>query len=217
MLDSFTAPPIETHAAIAAMKAHDGSYQTAPEHISDYFAACGTEDIARELQAKVDKYYSFVVSSNLVELWRRSYRAYYGMRQSTGASGWGVFDVGQLVPSGDQGEIVRVKVNHHANLITHQLVMTTGQRPALECRAINSDASSLVSASLGDGVVEYFMRERKIERNYFEAIETCLVLSEAYVVLGWDATAGKKDSGEKAPAVCAEAIPEGAKSLTTLA
>ncbi len=192
-MDSFAPPPpFDTDAAIADMKAQDGGYQAAPDKVSGYFAACDTSEIARELQAKVDKYYNYIVSSNLAELWRRSYRAYYGMRQTSGASGWGVFDVGQLVPSGDQGEIVRVKVNHHANLITHQLVMTTGQRPALECRAINSDASSLVSAALGDGVVEYFMRERRIERNYFEAVETALVLSEGYVVLGWDATAGKE-------------------------
>jgi hypothetical protein len=70
--------------------------------------------------------------------------------------------------------------------------MTTGQRPALECRAINSDADSLIAASLGDGIVEYFMRERKLERNYFLAVETALVMGEAYVVLGWDPTAGKQ-------------------------
>lgn len=161
-----------------------------PEAESDYFATCNRDEIAQELQAKVDNYYSYVMSSNLVELWRRSYRAYYGMRQNVGASGWGVFDVGGLIASGDDGEVVRVKVNHFANLITHQLSMATGTRPALECRAINSDTKSLVSAQLGDGITEYFMRERKIERNYFLAIETCLVLGEGYVVLGWDETKG---------------------------
>lgn len=162
------------------------------EPISEYFAAVSTDDIATELQSKVDEYYNYVISSNIVELWRRSYRAYYGMRQNVGASGWGVFDVGSLMGAGDQSEIIRVKVNHFNNLITHQLVMTTGTRPALECRAINSDAKSLVSAQLGDGIVEYFLRERKIERNYFLAIETALVLGEGYVVLGWDATSGKQ-------------------------
>ncbi len=175
---------------IIAQRGMNGS--KAAEKTSDYFAACSTEDIAQELQAKVDKYYNYVVSSNLTELWRRAYRAYYGMRQGDRSSGWGVFDVGTLVPSGDQGEIVRVKVNHFANLITHQMSMTTSTRPALECRAINSDASSLVSAALGDGVLEYFMRERKLERNYFLAVETGLVLGEGYVVLGWDALAGKQ-------------------------
>lgn len=191
-LDLNAMPEMDTDAAIAAKKASDGGYNSSQPKISDYFAACSGEDIAKELQAKVDEYYDYVVSSDLVELWRKSYRAYYGMRQSSSMAGWGVFDVGQLHESGDQGEIVRVKVNHYANLITHQLVMTTANRPALECRASNSDADSLVAATLGDGVVEYFMRERKIERNYFTAIETGLVLTEGYVVLGWDATAGKQ-------------------------
>lgn len=183
---------MDTDATIAAMKLQDPGNAPKPTPTSDYWAACSGDEIAREAQAKVDAYYSYVISSNLVELWRRSYRAYYGMRQTEGASGWNVFDTGKLMAAGDQGEIVRVKVNHFANLITHQLVMATSTRPALECRAVNSDASSLVSAQLGDGVLEYFMRERKLERNYFLAIETCLVLSEAYVVLGWDATAGKQ-------------------------
>lgn len=185
------APAMDTDALVAEREQHQG-YSQPQERVSDYFAAADPDRIAVELQAKVDEYYSYVVSSHLSELWRRSYRAYYGMRQSANASGWDVFDAGSLKPAGDQGEIVRVKVNHFANLITHQMAMTCGQRPALECRAINSDAKSLVSAQLGDGIVEYFLRERKLERNYFLAIETCLVLSEGYVVLGWDATAGKQ-------------------------
>ena len=176
---------------IAAKKAQPGyGFQDFPDN--DYFAAASSDDIAVELQAKVDEYYNYIVSSNLVELWRRSYRAYYGMRQNVGSSGWGVFEVGSLVASGDQGEMVRVKVNHFANLITHQLSAVTGSRPALECRAVNSDAQSLVAAQLGDGIVEYFMRERKIERNYFLAVETACVMAEGYVVLGWDATAGNQ-------------------------
>lgn len=183
---------LDTDALIAQRKAQDGSTSEFQQPLSEYFAAAHPDDIASELQAKVDEYYNYVISSNLVELWRRSYRAYYGMRQNVGASGWGVFDVGSLMASGDQGEIVRVKVNHYSNLITHQHSLSAAQRPAAECRAINSDAKSLVSASLGDGVVEYFLRERKIERNYFGALEVALVLSEGYVVLDWDATAGKQ-------------------------
>lgn len=184
------AQAMDTDSIIAQRKM--GNDDFVQERTSDYFAAAPSEEIARELQKKVDDYYTYVVSANLVELWRRSYRAYYGMRQDTWESGWGVFDVGKLVGAGDQNEIIRVKVNHFTNLITHQLSLACGQRPALECRATNSDAKSLVSAALGDGVIEHFMREKKLERNYFLAIETCLILSEAYVVLGWDATAGKQ-------------------------
>lgn len=183
------APKMDTDAIIAQKKAQ---IVRPVDTMSTYFAAVPSEEIAKELQAKVDEYYNYIVSANLVELWRRSYRAYYGMRQNIGASGWGVFDVGDIKAAGDQGEITRIKVNHFANLITHQLSMVIGQRPALECRARNSDAQSLVSSLLGDGVVEYFMRERKIERNYFTAVETACITSEGYIVLGWNPKAGKE-------------------------
>ncbi len=183
--------PLDTDAIIAQRKSMQQPRQTEIPP-SDYFAAAHTDDIAMELQSKVDDYYTYITSSNLADLWRRSYKAYYGMRQTSSSSGWGVFDVGKLIASGDMGEIVRVKVNHFANLITHQLTTAASSRPAVECRAINSDAESLVAAQLGDGILEYFFRERKIEQNFFRAIETCLVLSEAYIVLGWDSTAGKE-------------------------
>lgn len=165
----------------------DGAIQ---QNTDIYFGALPREDIGPALQAKADSYYTYLASSNLSELWRRSYRSYYGMRNGTFSAGWGLFDVGQLVPGGDQGEIIRVKVNHFSNLITHQLALTTATRPALDCRAINSDEESMVAASLGDGIVDYFMRERKIERNFYSAVETALVLSEGYIVLGWDAQKG---------------------------
>lgn len=171
---------------------NDNSGEFHMEPSSDYFACASSDEIASELQAKVDSYYNYVISSNLVELWRRAYRAYYGMRNDNqDGYGWGVFDVGGLMAGGDQGEIVRVKVNHFANLITHQLTLVTSQRPTLDCRATNSDAKSIVAAMLGDGIVEYFMREKKLERNYYTAVETALVMSEGYVVLGWDAKGGK--------------------------
>lgn len=183
-------PQLDTDSIIAQKNAQSDQGR-GDEVYSSYFAAVPGDEIAKELQAKVDKYYNYIVSANLVELWRRSYRAYYGMRQNIGASGWGVFDVGSLIAAGDQGEIVRVKVNHFANLLTHQLSLAIGQRPALECRARNSDAKSLVAASLGDGVVEHFMREEGVENNYYLAVETACVLSEGYVVLGWNPKAGK--------------------------
>lgn len=171
--------------------------QKAEESIpNDYFAAAPSDEIAQELQAKVDGYYNYIISSNLVELWRRAYRAYYGMRQNIGSSGWGIFDTGGLIAAGDQGEIIRAKVNQFANLVTHQLTTTTANRPALECRARNSDAKSLVSAQLGDGILDYYFREKGVEEHYFLGLETAAVMSEAYTVLGWDAKAGNQYGGK---------------------
>lgn len=174
------------------MANNSGNGATNPTSTDQYFGSLPTEEIAAALQQKCDDYYTYISSSNLAELWRRAYRAYYGMRNGNFSAGWGLFDTGRLIASGDQGEIVRIKVNHFSNLIQHQLSLITGSRPSLDCRATNSDAESLIAADLGDGVIDYMFREKKLERNYYRAVETALVLSEGYVVMGWDPKAGEE-------------------------
>lgn len=155
--------------------------------ISEYFAAAEPEQIGTELMAKVTKYESYLTSSSLVDLWRTSYKLYYGLNTSDSGS---VFDSGSITASGAEGEIAKITVNSYRNLLTHLLVLTTGQRPALEVRPINTDSKSIGQAYLGTGLIEYFLREEKIERNTVSAVESAIVLGEGWVGLDWNASAG---------------------------
>jgi hypothetical protein len=158
---------------------------------NEYFAAVSSDRIGDELQAKVDAYYAFLTSSALADLWRKAFYAYYGLTNGTG--GPGMFAIGSLVAGGLEGEIAKVKVNQYRSFVTHLLVLTTQNRPALECRAINSDSASLAQSWLGDGVLDYFMREKHIERNIRDGVEIAIGMTgEAFVRLDWDATAGKQ-------------------------
>lgn len=157
-----------------------------------YFAAAPIEEIGDRLSGRVSDYYSYLTSSALVDLWRRSYYSYYGLLEDTALSGFGIFAVGRIRASGMEGELANVKVNHFRNLLTHILVLTTQQRQALKSRAINSDSESLSQAHLGDGLVDYYFRERKIEQNNLEAVETALVFGESFVRLDWDETEGEE-------------------------
>ncbi len=160
---------------------------------SDYFAAAPSDKIGDELQSKVDDYYAFLTSSSLVDLWRKSFYAYYGMLPETAMTGFGMFAIGTIIAGGAEGEIAKVKINHYRNLITHLLVLTTQSRPATECRAINSDSASIAQAYLGDGILDFFMREKRLERNLRDAVEIALaVTGEALIRLDWDAKAGKQ-------------------------
>lgn len=159
-----------------------------------YFASLPfyDEEIGAEWQAKVDDYYAFLTSSSLVQLWRRSYYAYYGLEQDGAGSGFGMFKIGSIIPGGMEGELARIKVNHFQNLLTHQHVNTTQSRPALESRAINSDSASLSAAYLSDGVIDYFMREKKLEVNYRDCVDLAIKFGEGFVRMDWDSTAGRK-------------------------
>lgn len=158
----------------------------------DYFAAVPSDQIGDELQAKVDDYYAYLNSSSLVDLWRKSFYAYYGMNSGTSSPGFGIFAIGTIIAGGSEGEVAKVKVNHFRNLLQHLQVLTTQQRPAMECRAINSDSASLAQAYLGDGILDFFMREKRLETYFKDSVEMAGVFGEAFVRFDWDAKAGKK-------------------------
>ena len=103
------------------------------------------DGIGDVLQAKVNDYYSFLTSSSLIQLWRRSYYAYYGLLVTGAGSGFGMFAIGTIIPLGLEGEVAKIKVNQYANLVDHQHVLVTQDRPALETRAVNSDSKSLAA------------------------------------------------------------------------
>ena len=156
----------------------------------EYFAAASSEEIGSALQAKIDIYYAYLTGAALVDLWRKSFYAYYGMIPQSAMTGFGMFAIGTIVAGGSEGELAKVKINHLRNLITHQLTMTTGNRPALECRARNSDSKSLAQATLGDGIVDYYMREKSLEQHLKDAVELALVFGEGFVRLDWNENGG---------------------------
>lgn len=155
-----------------------------------YFAAAPIDEIGSELSGKVDDYYAFLTSSTLVDLWRRSYYAYYGMREDTSLSGFGMFAIGSIKPSGNEGEVTSVKVNHYKNLLTHLYVLTTNQKQAMKARGINSDSKTMADTYLADGLYDYYSRDIKIEQNNKLSVETCLVFGEGFHLTGFDPTLG---------------------------
>ncbi len=172
----------------------DVAGSTSPD--DHYFAgqevAYYDEELGNNLQAKVDDYYSFLTSSSLVQLWRRSYYAYYGLLISGAGSGFGMFAIGTIIPSGLEGEVAKVKVNHYANLLDHQHVLVTQDRPALETRAVNSDSKSLAATFLADGVLDYFFREKHLETNWRDACFYAQMFGEGFVRFDWDSQAGRE-------------------------
>lgn len=146
-----------------------------------YWASAPAHEIADEILDKVDKYYKFLSLSGRLDLYRRSW-AYYYRPRITGA---------RLNPTGGQGELTALSVNHYRNLLLHLETMTTQQRAAFEPRAANSDVKSQSQVILATGLLDYYMREKRLERNIKQAVKDGLIFAEAFVRAEWDATSGE--------------------------
>jgi hypothetical protein len=149
---------------------------------SIYFAADEGEKAAAYLIEKSQEWFRNIQLNSYLEKMKRSWSAYHGNFYS------GAHDI---TYGGEQGELVNLAVNHFGNLCQHMLNMVTGSRPSFQCRAVNTDRKSKVQADLGNGLLDYYMREKRLEREIKRAVEYSIVLGSGYVKMEWNSTRGK--------------------------
>ncbi|MBV1889363.1 MAG: hypothetical protein KUG67_03865, partial [Proteobacteria bacterium] len=149
-----------------------------------YFAADKPEVVISVLNEKARDWFTGISDSTYLSKIERSWRAYYGDYYERD-------NAHNISFGGESGEIVQLAVNHFRNLAEHIHGMVTGSRPALQCRAINTDKKSLIQAKLGNGLLDYYMREMRLEEVLNTAVEYAIVLGSGYVKLEWNSTRGK--------------------------
>jgi len=154
-----------------------------PQKQSDntYWAAVPPKEIADRILDKVEDYYRYLSMTGRLDLYRRSWMYYYRPRVTGG----------MLNPVGEQGELTSMSVNDYRNLLSHLETMTTQQRPAFEPRATNSDEKSQAQVVLATGLLDYYMREKEMERYLKNATKSGLIMAEGFICLDWDAQRGK--------------------------
>jgi hypothetical protein len=145
-----------------------------------YWASVSPDEIAQEILDKRDKYFQYLEQSGRLDLYRRSWLSYY-KPQMTGA---------QLNPVGQQGELTAACVNDYRNLLTHLETMTLQQRANFEPRAANSDVKSQSQVILATGLLDYYMRIKKLERFIKQGVKDGLMFAEGFVRAEWDANGG---------------------------
>lgn len=147
-----------------------------------YFAADEPDKTVEHLMQKSQEWFRNIQLNSYIEKMRKSWEAYHGTYYS---------DSHEITYGGEQGELVNLAVNHYRNLAQHMLVMVTSSRPAFQCRAVNTDRKSMIQADLGNGLLDYYMREKRLERDLKRAAEYAIVLGSGFIKLEWNATRGE--------------------------
>lgn len=151
-----------------------------------YWATLGEDEIVPELVKKVDAYYDFLRSSGLWSLWMRSHEMYqWGASQST------IEQVGQ------DSEFESIVINHYRNILRHIYVGTTSTRPGFQPRAINTDYKSKIATRICDGMLEFYLDDKRGEQHAYRAAEAAIVTGEGYIFSMWDPQAGKVVGSEQ--------------------
>lgn len=150
-----------------------------------YFAALEADKMVDILMHKAEQWQTGMQSSGYMNKLRLLYSAYHNMDMYSGDDGH------QITFGGENGELTNVKANHLRNIARHMLNMATMNRVSFEVRATNTDYKSLVQTRLASGLLDYYMREKRLEDTFKRACEHAIAFGSGFIKLEWNATSGE--------------------------
>lgn len=150
-----------------------------------YFAAKDAKATADTLLKRANAWYNQLYNNGYLSKVRDMWLAYHGCFYTGSGSSH------KVTFAGEQGELVNLAVNHIRNISQHILVMITGTRPAMSARATNTDYKSIVQTKLAEGLLDYYMREKRLEKYLRTATEYAIVFGSGYIKMDWNATTGE--------------------------
>lgn len=150
-----------------------------------YFAQRESKEKAKILTGKAQSWFNTMESNGYLEKIRQTWSAYYGIYYS------GFSDSHKLTFSGEQAELVNLSVNHLRNIGDHMINMITSVRPSMEARSVNTDSKSVIQTKLANGILDYYTRDKRLEKYLERAVESAVTLAGGYIKLEWNATSGE--------------------------
>jgi hypothetical protein len=171
--------------------------------MSQYFATLTGDELLNALIQRVRQWDQWLETSGVGARWSRSMKVYNGLKGDDGDT---TMNLGKLRQVGRKGELTYLNTNHYRNLVQHVLVLVTSQRPAFQVRAANSDSTSQVQAQLGNGILDFYLREKKLEVNLKKAVEHAILWGEGHAVQIWNPALGEPYAADP---VSGRAVKEG--------
>jgi hypothetical protein len=140
-----------------------------------YWASKPTKEVAKEIADKWQSYKDYMAQSGMITDLKKSFNTYYYRPH--------IQDLDQSLKA--------IHINQYANSINNVHTMVTSTRPAWEPRAINTDVASQNNTQLASGLLDFYMREKHIEKKLSKTVLQSLILKEGWISLDWNTAGGE--------------------------
>jgi hypothetical protein len=100
---------------------------------------------------------------------------------------------GKLTRKGEQGEYTVLDVNQYKAIINNILNMTTNQKPVMDPVATNTDTKSIAQTKLAKGLLDYYLRSKRVARYVKNQVKHGLLYGEGWLMQVWDDKGGQDD------------------------
>ena len=149
---------------------------------SQYFAAKPAKDAAGVLLSKANTWFQSLYTNGYFDKVKMSWMSYHGTYyDSSHAISFG----------GEQGELAQMAVNHYRNIADLTATMVTNTRITYRARASNSDSRSIIQTDLANGLLDYYVRQKRVEHYVHRAVKQAVVLASGFIKMDWNATTGE--------------------------
>jgi len=152
---------------------------------AEYFAEKEVDEAVKIFKQKSDAWFETLTTNNYLDKVKRCWLAHHGAYYDDVGGGHSISF------GGEQGELVNLPINHFRNIAQHILVMVTSNRPSFRARSTNTDYKSLVQTKLANGLLEYYMREKRLEKYFHRAAEQAIVMGTGFIKMEWDSMSGE--------------------------
>jgi hypothetical protein len=156
-----------------------------PKPTTQYFAAKDASDCASTLLKRASSFYQILQANAYLEKIKRMWQFYHGEFYNSSDNGH------RVSFTGETGELTAIPINHFRNIAKHMLTIITSNRPVMDARAVNTDYKSQSQTYIAQGILEYYMREKRLEECLIRSVEYAIVLGAGYIKLEWNATEGE--------------------------
>ena len=150
----------------------------------EYFAAAESEKLINTVMEKSDRWFQGLDDRGYLYKLHRARKAYHGDFSSG--------ENHSIQFGGEQGELTELNINRFRNYCRHIITMVTASRPAFQSRATNIDYKSEAQTKLANSLMDYYTREKKLENNFYKAVESAVVLGSGYIKMSWDSSLGEE-------------------------
>jgi hypothetical protein len=128
--------------------------------------------------------------NKMVDLFSRTYKAYYGMSWDSN------YSIGE---AGEQGEFSTIQINEMRSHIKNVLGMTTQNKIVFDCLSTSTDVKAQNDVMIAQSLLEQMFYVHRLEKKAKSALEMGLVWGTGYLFCGWkpgNELAGIDENGE---------------------
>lgn len=151
-----------------------------------YWCSKPAKDVIQDLQRLENVFYETIERRGFGPAWRSAYAQWHGLDPQN----WISWDTQNIGFEGEDGELLRFRINEFRSYVRQIIAMAVGTRPSFQALAINTDYASLSQVEADDALVNAIYEQKLGEAKERRTVTEGVLYGLAFSWVSWDPMAG---------------------------